>query len=398
MIKISSNNLSIILYIFIFTIPYSSTLFLVIFLVSIICLGVVTRKKFTLTLSESPHNYLLSLLLALILIWNQSYNSSFYSSLLWEPRLHKTVYPLDGENVEIVPSFAKGYILDSTCVEKAKNRIGYFETNFQTLKVKKGDTLNASIYCFVSKDFNGDSVSLLARGAASGNKVSHYSVLDAINENASIMSNLISNGDFTLGTKNWAPSADSTTHTIIDTPFGRGIRVSRTNGNGGDWSLRYVGRPIIYHAGHRYQIRFKYKIEKGVGIPFDIGWWVDEGHGFIDCNLNLEVRKLGNGWNEATCSKLFSQMHLDLYTLLNSLRDYSIVDITNVELIDLDRTDTIPLFVDQLNKKGTWQKLSIKVPCNNGKATVCLSIFKNNVADFKSLKGYVIFALPEWSK
>jgi hypothetical protein len=398
MIKISSNNLSILLYLFIVTIPFSKTPFIVSCLVLIVCLVVARRKTLTLTLSESSHDYLLSLLLALILIWNQCYISSFNSEHDWKSRLHKTIYPLTGVNVEIVPSFEEGYLLDSTCDGKLENGSVHFETYFQTLKVKKGDSLNATVYCYVSKDFDGDSVRLLVKGAVYGNRVSDYKLFDSYNEKLSVAGNLIINGDFKLGTTNWSPNADSTTHTIIETPFGNGIRVSRTNGNGEDWSMQYVGRPIIYHPGHRYQIRFIFKVEKGNGMPFNIGWWVDEGRGFTAYNLPLGIRKIRNGWNEATYSHIFNQTHYNLVTFLNSLQDYSVVDITNVEMKDLDRNDSIPLFVDQLNKKGTWQKLTINVPCNNGGASVCFSIIKKNVVDFRSLKGYVIFALPKWNK
>lgn len=386
------------LYLLIVTIPFSKTPFLVSCLVLIICLVIARRKNLTLTLNETPFGYLLSFFLALILIWNQCYIILFNSEQDWKSRLHESVFPLTGVNVEIVPSFAEGYRLDSTCFGKVENGSVHFETYFQKLKVKKGDSINANIYCFVSKDFNGDSVRLLIKGAVYGNRVSDYKLFDSSNEKLSDAGNLIINGDFNLGTTNWRPNADSTTHTIIETPFGKGIRVLRTNGNDEDWSLQYVGRPIIYHPGHRYQIRFIYKIEKGNGIPFKIGWWVDEGRGFIDYDLPLEIRKIRNGWNEATCSTVFTQTHYDLVIFLNSLHDYSVVDITNVEMKDLDRNDTIPLYVDQLNKKGTWQKLTIKIPCNSGRASVCFSIIKNNVVDFRSLKGYVIFTSPEWTK
>lgn len=396
--KISSNSLFILLYIFIVTIPYSNTPFLVLSLALITILAVALGRNFTLTLYKSPYDYLMTLLLALILIWNQYYLISFNEDQAWKSGLNKTVYPLSGDNVEIVPPFENGYLLDSTCNETVENGFGYFETNFQTLKVRKGDSLEATLYCFVSKDFNGDSVRLLIKGSVYGNSVSDFKLFDTNIEKLSYSGNLISNGDFKLGTTNWITDADSTTHTIIETPFGRGIRVSRTNGDGGDWSLRYMGRPIVYYAGHKYQIRFLYKMEKGRGIPFKVGWWVNEGSGFVSSNLPLEITKIRDGWNEATCSYIFNHTYNDLAAFINSLQDFSIVDITNVEITDLDRNDTLPLFVDQLNKKGTWQKLTVKVPCFSGMASVCFRISRNNVENIGSFKGYVIFALPEWNK
>jgi hypothetical protein len=398
MIKISGNSLSILLYLYIFTIPYSKPSFLVLFLVLIISFAFAWRKNITLTLSKSAYDYILSVFLALILVWNLCYINSYNKDQDWEDRLHEIIYPLTGENVGIVPSYAKGYILDSTCDSRGEKGFGYFETDFKTLKVKDGDSLKASVYCFVSEDFNGDSVNLLVNGAVYGNRISNFKLFDSYDKKMNFPGNLIGNGDFKNGTTNWIASADSTTLNIIETPYGQGLRVSRTNGDGGDWSLRYIGRPIIYYAGHKYQIKFLFKIEKGNEIPFSIGWWVDDGSGFINHDLHIDIRKLKNGWNEATCSYLFKKTHYNLFTFLNSLQDYSVVDIANVEIKDLDRIDSLPLFVDQLSHKGTWQKLTVKAPCIEGKASVSFRIIKNNVMDLKSLKGYVVFALPKWSR
>ncbi|MDP3003110.1 MAG: carbohydrate binding domain-containing protein [Bacteroidales bacterium] len=163
--------------------------------------------------------------------------------------------------------------------------------------------------------------------------------------------NLISNGDFRNGTQCWFPAADSTRHEIIETPFGKGIRVSRTNGDGGYWSLLYDGRPIIYYDGHTYRFGFNYKVEKGEALPFNIGWWVnEENQGFRAHLLPLTIRNINDGWKEATCSYKFKETHYNLPAFLNSLQDNSVVDISDVELIDLDRIDSIPIFVDQIKE------------------------------------------------
>lgn len=49
-----------------------------------------------------------------------------------------------------------------------------------------------------------------------------------------------------------------------------------------------------------------------------------------------------------------------------------------------------------LNRKGVWQKLSISASCNNGKAPVYLYFNKQGVTDFSTLKGFVIYAYPEY--
>ena len=162
--------------------------------------------------------------------------------------------------------------------------------------------------------------------------------------------NLISNGDFILRNVFWVPGADSTFHSIVETPYGSGIKVSRLNGNGGDWSLRYVGRPIIYHAGHKYVLSFLYKVIEGNDMPFNIGWWVnDGGQGFIETvSLPLKIINYEYGWKKAVCSYRFKETHYDLGAFLNSLQDYSTVIIAKVALYDSDGNDSLPDFVDQL--------------------------------------------------
>ena len=340
--------------------------------------------------------YILLFLLGLIIIWNQIYNRSLDSDQSWTYKLHSMAFPLTGNNAKIIPLGTEGYLFDSTCYAQTVNGDSYFEANLSPIKVFDGDTLSASVYCFVSKSFNGDSVQISVKGTFCQNQITYYKLFDSKSNNLIPTYNLFSNGDFKLGTENWIPNADSTTHALIKTPFGPGIRVSRTNGDGGWWSLRYSGRPIVYYTGHRYQIKFIFKIEKGNGIPFNIGWWVNENDGFAGSRLPLEIKSLENGWKEAICSYKFKNTYYDLPAFLNSLQSNTVVDITNVELKDLDRNDTIPSYDDQLNKKGTWQKLTVKAPCNHGKAIISLKILKNNETDFKSLNGYVIFTKPQY--
>jgi hypothetical protein len=171
-------------------------------------------------------------------------------------------------------------------------------------------------------------------------------------------SNLISNGDFRLGLLYWMPNADSTSHSIINTPYGNGIRVTRTNGDGGWWSLRYTGRPIVYYAGHSYKFSFKYNVRKGNGRPFCVGWWVEDGgQGFNPTkDLPIQGTKLGDGWIEATCTYRFRETHNDLPTFINDFHNNSIVDFADVELIDLDRVDSLPFYVDQINELNDDKK------------------------------------------
>jgi len=79
----------------------------------------------------------------------------------WGTRSHKTVYPLTGTNVGIVPSGVKGYLMDSSCNATYYSNIDLCEsyTRLVNLKVRKGDRYKASVYCFVSDVIIVDAVS-----------------------------------------------------------------------------------------------------------------------------------------------------------------------------------------------------------------------------------------------
>jgi len=347
-------------------------------------------------------------------IWFNGFDKGLDPDSGWGTSIHKTIYPLKGEDSDILPHDARGYMLDSTCNAYSYGGKAYSSTLIGIPDVKKGDIVTASVYCYISKDFNGDRVQFFSEGSSFGSTVSvdkyqkKSSALDdnilsdTTDEILKNTNNLFFNGNFEDSTKFWIPNADSTTHEIIETPFGKGIRVSRTNGDGGWWSLNYTGPPIIYNAGHRYQIKFNFKIEKGSELPFNIGWWVnDASQGYSAFRLPLTIRNINNGWKEASCYYKFEETYYSLPAFLNSLQDYSVVDIAKVEMLDLDRTDSISSFVDQLGlikpeHKGIWHKYILKALCNNGKAPIYISFSKNGTSDFSSLKGYVIFAYPKF--
>jgi hypothetical protein len=94
------------------------------------------------------------------LLWTTSFDPKEPDSG-WGYRNHKTVFPLVGENVEIVPEGAKGYLLDSTCNPSFYKGNNLYEsyTLILALNVRKGERYKASVYCFVSDLFEGKTVS-----------------------------------------------------------------------------------------------------------------------------------------------------------------------------------------------------------------------------------------------
>lgn len=147
------------------------------------------------------------------------------------------------------------------------------------------------------------------------------------------VNNLIVNGDFRSGLMNWSAYADSTDFDWIETPFGKGVRVTRTDGDGGYWSLFYIGPKINFQTKKTYEINFKFKIIKGSEKPFKVGWWVkDNGKDYSPANLALELNKLDNGWYSAKTQYTFISSYTGLPMLFNSFKDFSIVEFADISM------------------------------------------------------------------
>ncbi len=107
-------------------------------------------------------------------IWKSAYDPKDPDSG-WASGVYKTVLQLSGENVEIVPSGSRGYLLDSTCLGSASSYHAYFFLTINQDSVSLGDSIIASVYCYTSKDFDGGAA-LRAEGNVIGNKDVFYNL------------------------------------------------------------------------------------------------------------------------------------------------------------------------------------------------------------------------------
>jgi hypothetical protein len=104
---------------------------------------------------------------------------SKYPYTRWGRLIHEEVFPLTGGNVEIVPKGTVGYKIDRRTEADTWNGNAYAYTSIERLY--KGDTtgisnvtFTASVYCFVSSDFNGTWVAIAAEGNSVGEKKKYY--------------------------------------------------------------------------------------------------------------------------------------------------------------------------------------------------------------------------------
>jgi hypothetical protein len=175
-----------------------------------------------------------------------------------------------------------------------------------------------------------------------------------------IGNNLVSNGNFKYNGTFWKRSSDSSINIkIVDFKNVRCALISRGIGNGGDWSLFYAGRSIVYQANNEYQISFKIMPVKPYSIPFKVGFWVDEGEGFKN-DLKLKIKSLNERWLEVKASYLFKHIHSDLRFFINSQLSNSQFYITDISLTNLthlqNQIDTDICKITPTNKESLFSE------------------------------------------
>jgi len=94
----------------------------------------------------------------------------------WGKGNYVRVFPLTGKNVEIVPSGSAGYLLDSTSGGQISGQNFCFVTKIGNDEVISSNVQTASVFCFVSEDYNGDLVSILSEGSTFGNREDKYNL------------------------------------------------------------------------------------------------------------------------------------------------------------------------------------------------------------------------------
>lgn len=102
---------------------------------------------------------------------------SRYPYTKWGRRTHKEVYPLSGNNSGIVPGGTVGYLLDRNSEAHTWSGNAYIITDISKLyhgPCIPAGTFVASVYCYVSDDFNGELVSIRSDGRVTGEKYAEY--------------------------------------------------------------------------------------------------------------------------------------------------------------------------------------------------------------------------------
>lgn len=90
---------------------------------------------------------------------------------------------------------------------------------------------------------------------------------------------------------------------------------------------------------------------------------------------------------------------VSVYCYISDDFDWDVVRLT-VRTDDIVQKKVIgnPVSILDFNERSTWKKLEIEFECHERQVPIYLSILKNGVKDFSKLKGYVIFAYPNFEK
>ena len=111
-------------------------------------------------------------------------------------------------------------------------------------------------------------------------------------------------------------------------------KISRGEGDKSDWSLIYTGRDIEFAANNEYQISFIIKPITPKMLPFNVGFWVDEGAGYQTA-LKLQTDTIENGWLNVKAKYTFKKNYGNLIFPINSQESNSSFYITNISLTNL---------------------------------------------------------------
>jgi hypothetical protein len=146
--------------------------------------------------------------------------------------------------------------------------------------------------------------------------------------------NLIINGDFKHGLSFWKTSANEVNIEIVKEDTLYCAKIIRGNGNESDWSLYYNGNTVKFFANNEYELSFMVKPLESTTIPFNVGFWVDDGEGY-KISLSQELTKLNNNWQRLKVRYTFKNDWVNPFFPINCQKNNSSFLIADIKLINL---------------------------------------------------------------
>ena len=284
---------------------------------------------------------------------------------------------IDGVNSGIVPKGAIGAKISDGIDFFVNSNHSIYYSPLISKSILKNKRYLISIYCFVSKDYDGGNVYL---SLEKGEKHIKYTYFDLVRKNSWQKLQYSFEGiDSTVITKlymqNNGISGFKGMKGYVIFAFPEFKEITFDSGNPYSWNLREFKLDTLHYP----QLRSESPEEV-------LGAYID-----------------------STCyAPSWGGNSYYYFTLVDSLKKSNYVDSVSIYTfcsVDFDGDDVFILLEKNgkwikrhrydLHNKGIWQKLSLNVLSTNYPYNVSCYIIKNNAKDFSKLKGHVILTSPE---
>jgi len=106
--------------------------------------------------------------------WQSKFNPKFPYTYTW--RTYKNVHPITGKGAEMVPDGSVGLRIDSSVNASTWDGNAYRYITYFSDTIKEGDIVKASVYCYVSENFDGSWAKISADGPISGKSSTEYNI------------------------------------------------------------------------------------------------------------------------------------------------------------------------------------------------------------------------------
>ena len=294
----------------------------------------------------------------------------------WGYRDHKTIFPLTGDNVEIVPNNVRGYLLDRFSNSETWEGNAYSFTLVAEDSLSQGELFNASVFCYVAEEFNGTWARISAEGRIGGLNYTEYDMSRKGTWQKLSLVGASSGGKIKIylyfAQYGHADFSSLNGHVIFAYPEYKSLTFDARNP--ATWGTR---KSRIYTE-----------------IPIDELGLPDSTLGYLMDNTCDASTWNGNAYSY-TCIgniEVTSDDHIEATAYCFVSEDFNG---TWVRLSSEGATFGNRISEYDLNNKGTWQKLSLDLSCREGKTRIYLYFSQYGVIDFSNLKGKVIFSYPQ---
>ena len=323
------------------------------------------------------------------IVWTEKPNSSDPNSG-WDLKIGKPVFPLTGENVAIVPENSTGYRMDSTCDAITWGNNAYSYTDISLLFEgdtisKTKETYSASVYCYVSGDFDGNWAQLSAEGGAIGKTVNAYDLTKKASWQK-LTINFKCKGAIPPVYLYWAKNDQKDFHNlkgyvIFAYPEYRSIIAVPKDPDSG-WGVERISTKEFPLSGENSKIVPENSIGYKMDHTSDASTWNNNAYSFTNIFCLFQNDSVNQN-NENFYSSVYCFVSRDF-------------DGTWAHLSAEGGASGKTISEYDLSRKGSWQKLQIEFISKSGVPPVYLYWARYGEKDFKNLKGYVVFAYPEY--